>query len=111
LGLFRLLEQVEDCWRMGVFRGEAGFDPKRAVDIRYLFEMWSDLSDPMLWLMKFYTQPGLDIGSEADELATCTQRVYHVLTSWQPVTLSKAKALRIRYVTRGEADALGLPTD
>jgi hypothetical protein len=111
LGLFTLLEQLEDRWRLGVFRGEAGFDPGQEADIHGLFEIWSRLSDPMRQRMEFYARHALDIRSEAEELARCTQKVRHILTSWQPPTLAKSKALRIRYVTPEEATGLGLPAE
>ena len=87
-----------------------GFDPGQEADIRGLFELCSLLSDPMRQRMEFYARHGLDIQSEAEELVRCTRRVHQVLTSWQPATVTKSKALRIRYVNREEASALGLPT-
>ena len=111
LGLFRLLELLEDRWRMGVFRGEVGFDPLQEADIHGIFEKWSRLSDPMRQRMEFYARHGLDTQTEAEELARCTQRVHHILDSWQPATVANSKALRIRYVAREEATALGIPTE
>ena len=111
LGLLPLLEQLEGRWRLGVFRGEVGFDPGQDADIRGLFEIYSQLSDPMRQRMEFYARHGLDIQPDAEELARCTRRVHQVLTAWQPATLATSKALRIRYVSAEEAHALGFPTE
>jgi len=111
LALVPLLEAILQRWRLGVFRGEAGYDIGQDATARLVFERWVSLSVPMRQRMEFFARHGLDprLGV-VEELSSAAQRVSKILASWQSPTLARCKALRVRYATPEEATELGLPT-
>jgi hypothetical protein len=108
LGLYGVICQLNDQWRVAVFRGEEPQNADEDRGFKELFERWLSLSDRVRQRAEFYERHCQKFDWRLhNDLRLYTQEARRTLQEWQPARLSTAKAFRTRTVSKEEAALLG----
>lgn len=109
LGVFRLIRDLEERYRLDVFAGVVGHDPQADDDVRQLYARWLEIADGFRQRAEFFGRQHLPLDrASVHDLALFSEKAKEAGTAWKTPKLSRSPAFRRRYTTPEVAATMGI---